>query len=243
MKRTLYSLCCVLLLLSPWSYAQKINVVAGMNKPPYIYQQNGEAKGFEVELVEQILKKMGFEPEFHLIPFARSMRMLTDDNIDAIMTASPLVFKDKSILSKPYVSYQNKVISLQQNEIEISRIIDLANYPTAAFQMASKVLGRQYQTASELSPYYVELAEQSRQLEMLQQDKVKALVMDINIFNYFKIEDYPNVDIHSVFPVSRYGMAFKKTELVRHFNRTWLSYKKSDEYRSLLKKYKMEQNL
>ena len=224
--------------------AKTINVVAGMSKPPYIYKlADGTPSGYEIELIEQLFARMGLKPVFHLIPYARSMRMLTEPNVDAVMTASPLVFKDKNILTKPYISYQNVVISLAKNELEITAIEQLAPHSIAAFQMASRVLGKPFAIASAKSPYYIELSKQSRQLEMLKQGKVKALVMDVNIFNHFKAKQFPDVSISTLFPTSLYGMALNEPELVRLFNRTWLTYRKSADYQQLKQKYRMQQRL
>ncbi len=233
----------VVLFGSAKAWAKNIDVVAGLSKPPYIYQENGEVTGFEIELIQQIFSQIGLQPKFHLTPYGRSMRMLTKPNLDAIITASPLVFKDKTVLTKPYINYQNVVVSLAHKEIVITDIKQLANYSIAAFQIASKVLGEKFAVAAKQSPYYTEVPEQRRQLIMLEQEKVNTLVMDINIFNHFKWAEYPNVNFASVFPLSFYGVAFKDPELVTLFNRQWLRYKKSEQYQRLKNKYKIQQQL
>lgn len=226
---------------SQLTMAKTINIVAGMNKPPYAFVEDGKATGFEIELVTQVLAQIEVTPDFHLIPYARSMRMLANENVDAVLTASPIVFKDKNVLTKPYISYQNVVVSLASNELKVTEIGSLGHYSMAAFQMASRVLGKPFNTATKTSPYYTELAEQKRQLEMLKQEKVQTLIMDINIFNHFKTSDYPEVAIDAVFPTSLYGLAFKDPNLVKGFNRAWLKYKKSPEYQALKLKYNMQQ--
>lgn len=241
MKRLLPLLLVVSVCYSQYTIAKTINIVAGMSKPPYAYLKDGEAAGFEIELVTLVLAKIDVTPEFHLIPYARSMRMLANDNVDAVLTASPIVFKDKNVLSKPYISYQNVAVSLAKNQFEIDQIEHLGHYSMAAFQMASRVLGKPFNTATQSSPYYTELAEQHRQLEMLKQEKVQALIMDINIFNYFKSENYPDVAVAKVFPISLYGLAFKDPDLVKRFNLAWLEFRKSAEYRELKRKHNMQQ--
>ena len=231
----------VLSLVSTLATGKTITVVAGANKPPYIYTENGKPAGYEVELVTAILAEMDLTPDFHFIPYARSMKMLADDNVDAVMTASPLVFKDKTILTKPYINYQNVVVSLSKNELNINHVDELGLYSMAAFQTASKVLGQSFEVAASVSPFYIELPEQVRQLQMLQQGKVSALVMDVNIFTHFKAPDYPDVTIASVFPISYYGMAFNDPNLVRQFNKTWHKFRKTEQYRQLKIKYKMQQ--
>lgn len=241
MNKLLPLLLAITICYSQFSIAKTVNIVAGMNKPPYSYLDDGKAAGFEIELITQVLATIDITPEFHLVPYARSMRMLTRENVDAILTASPIVFNDKNVLTKPYISYQNVAISLAKSDLEITEIGSLGHYSMAAFQTASRVLGKSFNTATKISPYYTELAEQKRQLDMLKQEKVQTLVMDINIFNYFKVSDYPDVQIAEVFPTSLYGLACKDPNLVKSFNRAWRNFRVSPQYRELKRKYNMQQ--
>lgn len=167
--------------------------------------------------------------------------MLKKPGVDAVMTASAAVFKDKTIITKPYINYQNVVVSLSRRNISLTDVSQLQNYSIAAFQTASQVLGESFTKSAELSPYYTEVPEQKRQLLMLKQNKVETLVMDVNIFNHFKTHNYPDTQFAKLFPISFYGMAFKDPDLVKRFNRTWAEYRKSEQYQLLKQKYQMQQ--
>ena len=220
--------------------AKTLNIVAGVNKPPYVFVQNGKPAGFEIELVQEVVKLMGMEANFYLAPFARSIRLLENEHYDAVMTASARMPLINGIFSKPYISYQNVAISLKSNKLKINQISDLANYSMAGFQMASKVLGKPFNAASLSSPYYTELAEQHRQLIMLQQKRVEVLIMDVNIFNYFRNEQFPKTDINSVFPISKYSMAFKNGAYPVRFDRAMDQFRKTKAYLKLVEKYQMQ---
>lgn len=238
--RLLYSLLCSLLFLSSTTQAKVLNIVAGLNKPPYVFEQEGEFVGFEIELVKQVVAKMGYDTKFHLVPFARSVKLLDKEGVDAVMTISPKLKSSANALSKPYISYQNVAISLSDNKLNIDTISDIGKHSIASFQMASKVLGKPFYLASTISPYYTELSEQSRQLVMLKQRKVEVLVMDVNIFNYFSGDAYPDVDVHKVFPISIYAMAFKDPDLVGRFDAEMTKFLASPAYKSLAQKYDMK---
>lgn len=225
---------------STFANAKVLNIVAGLNKPPYVFEQDGKFVGFEIELIEHVITQMGYETKFHLVPFARSIKLLDKQGFDAVMTISPKFKAQAKALSKPYISYQNVAISLKSKKIKIENIKDLGQYSIASFQMASRVLGNPFYLASTLSPYYTELSEQSRQLVMLGQGKVELLVMDVNIFNYFSNNDYPEVDIHRIFPISNYSMAFKQTELAERFDNEMAKFIASSEYKKLAQKYDMK---
>lgn len=238
--KLLCSLLCALMFLSYAAQAKVLNIVAGLNKPPYVFEQDGEFVGFEIELVKLVMANMGYETKFHLVPFARSIKLLDKEGVDAVMTISPKLKSSANALSKPYISYQNVAISLRKNKLKLNTISDLGKHSMASFQMASKVLGKPFYLASTVSPYYTELSEQSRQLVMLKQNKVDIVVMDINIFNYFSEGAYPQVDVHEVFPISPYTMAFKDTDLVGRFDAEMAKFLASPAYKSLAQKYDMK---
>lgn len=234
------SVFCSILFFTTFAHASVLNIVAGLNKPPYIYEQDGKFVGFEIELIEHVTAKMGYQTKFHLVPFARSVKLLDKEGFDAVMTISPKFKAKAAALSKPYISYKNVAISLKDKQIKIENITDLGKHSIASFQMASKVLGKPFYLASTLSPYYTELSEQSRQLVMLGQGKVDLLVMDVNIFNYFSNDDYPAVDVHIIFPRSKYAMAFKQIEVAEHFDKEMAKFIASPTYKKLAKKYNMK---
>ena len=216
-----------------------LNIIAGLHKPPYVIEKNGDITGFEVELITEVLANMVYQSEFLLVPFARSMKMLKQPNIDAIMTASPKVFTIKSHLTKPYVTYQNVVVSLADRNLAITQISQLGQFSIASFQMASKVLGNEFEVAANKSPYIAEVTSQVRQIEMLSQRKVDTLIMDINIFNYFNRFSKLKVDIARIFPHSSYSLALRDPKLIPEFEKQFKLYVKSKRYLALVDKYNM----
>lgn len=231
-----------LLLLSNSASADKLTVAISASKPPYVYQEDGKLTGFEVELMQRLMARMGYQLEFRVLPFATTMKMLKDPNIDGIMTASPLVFKDKSVITKPYISYKNVALTLTKNQIAVTEVPQLGKYSLASFQLASRVLGAEFEKASKQSPKYLEVSQQAEQLDLLKTGEVSALVIDENIFSHLKPKDYPAVTVSELFDANLYGLALKDPAFVKLFNRVWLSYKKSEEYQALKRKYKMVQH-
>ena len=222
---------------------EQLNIVAGFHEPPYVIQKNGVISGFEVELVASVLANLGYQTEFLLVPFGRSMKLLNNPDVDGIMTASQKTFTNEKKLSKPYVIYQNVAVSLERNRFNVKSISELSAYTMASFQMAPKVLGEAFSQAAKKSPHFLEISEQSRQLELLGQNKVQMLVMDKNILRFFNRETKLAVRIHSVFPESHYGIALDDEALVKEFDKEIMRFKVTSAYTKLLDKYNMLQRV
>ncbi len=233
----------LLSLLTPPVIAERFYVVVGLAKPPYVIQETNS--GFEIELISSILKKMGKQPDFIYVPFGRSLRMLNNERIDAIMTINTNLINDISRLSDPYITYQNVAITLKSDNLVLNNVTDLSQYSIAAFQTADKVLGKSYAQAITKNEHYTEVADQRHQTKLLFDKKVQALVMDINIFNALSPlvggeEDHSDVNIHLVFPKSPYRMAFKNKKPIEPFNHALRDFKDSPAYQALINKYNLQ---
>jgi len=220
----------------------KFIVAVGLAKPPYVIQANNT--GFEIELIRNVLAKMGESAEFVYTSFGHTAKMLAVNRIDAVMTTNSIVFNDTTKLSNVYIIYENIAISLKEKKLTIESIKDLANYSITSFQKADKILGEEFAHAVTQSPIFLQVADQKRQPILLLKERVDVAVMDKNIFNYFsrelKIEDLEKkFTFHNIFPKSHYRMAFKNTLNITLFNQVFLEYSKSKDYKLLLKKYKL----
>jgi len=230
-----------LILTTPHSMAsQPFKVVVGLSKPPYVIKES--LSGFELELIQQVLTTIGKKPEFIFIPYGRSEKMLELPDISAVITVNEQMFPHSKALSEIYINYQNVAISLKKKAITLNKISDISRYSIASFQLADKVLGHEFATAVATSDIFIQVANQEKQVELLMRDRVDILVMDIKIFFYYwhKLtvsEKENSVDIHHIFPLSPYRVAFKNSENVEVFNQALKNYKLSDQYQKLIEKY------
>ena len=243
LKNTIFFLALSFVFFSNTIFAKDELVVAvGLAKPPYVIQTNDS--GFELDLIRNILKKMGKSIEFVYTQFGHSAKMLEVKEVDAVMTTNKSVFSDSSKLSDEYITYQNVAISLKNSNLTINTIEDLSNYSIASFQNANKVLGQDFADAVDKCPLYLQIADQSNQPMLLVKNRVEVLIMDKNIFKYFTGElNIKDMDtrftFHQIFPETNYRMAFKNKEYVKIFNDILAQYKQTDEYLFLRKSYKL----
>lgn len=231
----------VLFLTSPYTHAvEPFNIVVGLSKPPYVIKDN--ISGFEIELIKQLMTTIGKTPRFNFIPLGRSEKMLAMPNIDAVMTANTNIFPNINTLSDNYIEYHNVAISLKKNKFVINNIADLGNHTIASFQLAHKLLGNEFANAVTKSPMFIQVANQEKQVELLLLERIDVLVMDIKIFFHFldkqRLFNQRNlIEIHEVFPVSPYRMAFKDPDDVLKFNAALKTFKQTESYKDLVSKY------
>tara|TARA_R110000744_G_scaffold56547_3_gene119245 strand:- start:1610 stop:2338 length:729 start_codon:yes stop_codon:yes gene_type:complete len=228
-------------LLSTNSMAnQSYKVVVGLSKPPYVIEES--QTGFELELIQQLLTMIGKEPEFIFIPYGRSEKMLALPDIDAVLTVNEDIFPNSQYLSKSYISYENVAISMKKNAISLNNVAELADYSIAAFQLAHKALGAEFSKAVTNSSIYIQVANQEKQVELLLLGRVDIVVMDTKIFLHFlnklsKTVKKSDIQIHHIFPLSPYQVAFKNSEDVEVFNSALKTFKASNKYQKIVEKY------
>jgi polar amino acid transport system substrate-binding protein len=57
-----------------------------MDYPPYAYQEDGQVKGPAVDVIREVFRMMGKEVAFEVYPWARSLQMFQDGEVDAIFS-------------------------------------------------------------------------------------------------------------------------------------------------------------
>ncbi|WP_232365023.1 substrate-binding periplasmic protein [Salinimonas marina] len=221
--------------------AKELTVVAGWDKPPYVITET--LSGFELDLVNTILTRLGHTMTPVFVPFGRSARQLENGVADIVLTLSADHLVPNALLSDVYVAYQNSAISLASRDLTIEQPDDLFPYTVLAFQTAQDVLGPAYQQAVAGHKGYIEIAAQQRQVKMLLLGSVDVAVMDRNIFNWLRSQLPPRfqkeVIMHDLFERNEYRAAILNTELRQQFNTQLQRMKQDGSYDKLIKKYRL----
>jgi len=216
-----------------------LQVLVGMNKPPYVQIETSD--GFELELLREVVQRMGYRAEFTHVPNKR-IQTLLQQGIGDIATLQPMNNTQSELFySCPYIRYQNVVVSLEADSLSIMQFSDLRDLSLLAFQNASQLLGDDYRQAVENSYKYRETVEQSSQVESLHKKRVQALVMDVNIFYYHhdKMSPPQQVKIHPLFPASYYRAAFRKAEDAKAFDAALKTLLQDEKYHLLQERYRI----
>lgn len=228
------------LIFTTTGWAKELSVAVGWTKSPYVIEATDS--GYEIELIRHIFDTMGHQVSFVYVPYGRSYDLVKAGSVDAAMTLNANIDVSPAHLSDVYIEYQNVAVSLTKLGVHLEDISDLKDLTIVGFQNASKVLGEQYLNATKLSPTYIELPDQIRQVKMLYENKTQVVVMDVNIFIHISeslstSSTLPDVSIHDVFPRTGYRMGFLDAELSNQFNQALAAYKQSESFAKLLKKY------
>ena len=219
------------------SEARTLTFVAGFDRPPYVIQKT--KSGFELELIRQVVERIGHGSTFTFPPFGRSPRLFSTTDIDAITTMNRHTVEESMALSDIYVTYENVVVTKKKDGIRLTGIDDLANVSLAAFHNAKVVLGEAYGQVVAEHPSYLELDNQENQVSLFLEGRVQALVIDKHVFSFLLKQRNTEADvtIHSLFAPSKYRVAFREKELANRFSQQLKQFQQTPAYMQLKQRY------
>lgn len=222
--------------------AKPLELVVGLNKPPYVISEKNS--GFELELAREIFAELGHEISPIYVPFGRTARLVKTGNVAIGLTLKPQHDIDSTLLTNQYVFYQNVVVTRTDRHLKIDKVEDLLGKSVIAFQTARTVLGEEFANTLAQHSSYMEMAQQERQVNMLLRGSVDAIVLDRNIFRFIKStfseEEQCETTIHELFPISAYQAAIPDPELRADFNETLALFFENGRYQALINKFNLD---
>ncbi|MFV3404650.1 substrate-binding periplasmic protein [Pseudomonas sp. NY15463] len=126
--RTL-TLACLLLFacLSPVAQADRLRIVSD-DWAPYIYLENGQPKGIDYEVTNEVFRRLGYEVQWEFMPWRRCLAMVQQGLADGVMDIFQsqaretfLVYPDEPMSQVEFVLFQ---ASARPHQVE--RLKDLA---------------------------------------------------------------------------------------------------------------------
>lgn len=221
--------------------AETLIMAVGLALPPYVIKEGD--KGMELDVVREILEKQGYTIHPVYLPLARVVEHMADGTVDAALTVNEAAGLNNAFFSDSHITYQNSVISLAKHNFQIESVNDLADKSVMAFQYAKIYLGEDFAFMANKNGQYTENARQSTQIRMLFAGKVEAIVLDTNIFRFYRNSEKKYVDTsqpittHNIFPSSHYRVAFKNKAARDKFNKGLEALKKSGRYDEIIRQY------
>ena len=217
-----------------------IKLLTGLPKPPYIL--NDGQTGLQLDIISKAFNCNNQQAVFINMPIGRNITRLKTSEALGIITVAP-DFKYPGLhVSHPYIVYQNVVITLAENNTKIDSVDDLSMLSVGAFQTAKKMLGDDYAKAVGIGIEYREIADQNKQIKMLFERSVEAIVLDLAILEYFiklnKDDIYQQkIKIHYIFDKRLYSAGFKSKRLKDSFERGLACIKENGSYASTVDSY------
>lgn len=230
----------LLLNLSSVCYSDDISMVIGLALPPYVIAETDT--GMELEIVREALAHEGHTLVPVYVPFWRVLAMLEQGVADAAMTVNEASGVTGVFYSAPHITYRNAAMALTTRRYPINTIADLGRYSILAFQSANKYLGDDFARMSANNPQYREIARQAMQITMLYSGRIDLVVMDVNIFRYYrqlerKVDTDADIEQFALFPPSHFKVAFARQDWRDSFDRGLKHLRDSGRYQAIINRF------
>jgi ABC-type amino acid transport substrate-binding protein len=217
----------------------KITVASNIAYPPFEYSPKGEPKGFDIDLMNEIAKRAGFEVEYDNVQFDSILRGLDADLFDAAISAMTIT-KERELqidFSDPYFNADQALLVASDSEVQ--SIDDMAEASVgvqegSTGQMKAEEL-RDGDQIGEIKPYRTI----GEAFAALQRGEVQGVIYDLSAAHSKIVES--GGEIRFVEPIStgeQYGIAFPKdSPLADPVNQAMVEIKDDGTYEKLYKKW------
>ncbi|WP_087017409.1 substrate-binding periplasmic protein [Thaumasiovibrio subtropicus] len=251
---------CIITLLTVFvshTHAQQLKVAFGADKPPFVYEENGETKGIEIDIVSEALAYSGYSIEtITTMPYNRLTVGIANGYADIV--AGVQISSDNYYFSEPYVGFENYAITKESQNTAISAIPELKQYSVATWKNAHQHLGRLfeeiYSPKSDVEhKAYTEFVDQQAQVDFFLLNRADVLLIDISIFYWFRKQFIDNPELsdrtrdavlnqgyvfHEIFPkTTQFYVNFADIKLRDDFNRGLRHLKESGRYKAIYDSY------
>jgi polar amino acid transport system substrate-binding protein len=234
------SLGVLLSVFSNLSTAIELRVSVAQGLPPYIiYEKN---RGMELDIVRESLALKGHSIKTVYLPKKRVSTAFGKGKVDAALTVNESSSIKTAHYSDSYITYQNVVIALAENNFTIDKVNDLDGYSVVGFQRATLFLGKEFASMAKRNSKYSERVDQSLQISLLFSKRTDLVVMDTNIYKYYKnletiVDVNQPVTIFEIFPPSYYKVAFRDKTIKKDFNEGLRVLRSSGRYQEIIRSY------
>lgn len=240
MQASFWSTIVLILLTHNYIFADELKVAFPSNIPPWTLQ--AEDSGITVEVVRKSLNIRGHKLKTRYLSL-KQLNSIIDPDVDAHAQVESR--KINGYYSDMVMEFQTSLISLKPNGFSIHTVNDLNNRHITAFLNASVLFGATFQSMAHNNPDYNEIGDQEQQVVLLYNGKTDFILIDRNIFLYFRqITAITNTSMPIVYHIipgltekSPAFVVFKDENLRNDFNAGLQQLKNSGNYNDIVYKY------
>lgn len=172
----------LLLVWSPFqTFSTELVIAFPSNLPPWI--QEKENRGITIDLVQKSFAPTGYTLQIKYLSLKQLNQPLKEGYDAYAQVESPHL---KGHYSDKLVEFQTSLISLKPLRLNIQTIDDLQDMKVIAFQNASYLFGETFHKMTKTNPNYQEMANQEIQVVQLYKGQTDVILVDRNIFLYFR---------------------------------------------------------
>ncbi|MGM0623587.1 MAG: substrate-binding periplasmic protein [Campylobacterota bacterium] len=224
------------------AFAKEVSVVFSRTIPPYVFKDDS---GFKIDVVKEALSRKGHSVKSVFVNIARGAQMFEHKLVDANSLVQQ-AHDGVGYYSDIFMRYHNKVFTLEDANLSIQAVTDIANFHTIAFQNARVYLGDAFTNSIKDSKIYSEQADQKLQVYMLYKGRTQAVILDENVFAYYtqllidegKIAKDMRWREHDIFTPTDYQVVFQDKQIRDDFNEGLAQIKADGTYDMLRQRYK-----
>ena len=112
--------------LSTLAHGERLRIVTDP-WPPYVYQENGEAKGIDYEVTAEVFKRLGIEVEWQFLPWKRCLAMIEQGLADGVLDIFRTEQRDAQLFypSEPLSQVEFVLFQANARPHPIQRLDDL----------------------------------------------------------------------------------------------------------------------
>jgi len=129
-KKFIAVLVTVMVILPVNALAEKILFVTTDN-PPYMIVENGKVEGLDTEIIQEVCKKIGIEPQFKAVPWKRALAMVEEGTAGAMYALFRTEERNKFLYfaSDPIDTVNTVIIARKGSNEKITGLDDLKGKP------------------------------------------------------------------------------------------------------------------
>lgn len=224
--------------------AKQVTILFGVDRPPYIFGR--ESKGIDYEIVKAVLESKGYEMKSLHSPNAKGLKELRLGKVQGMVGVAAGIDK-RLFFSEPYAQYNNVIVTKKKRNIKLDQLADLKNYRFMAFQGAKEYLGERYRKMAESVNRRTEIASQQDQSRLFWSDKVDAIILDLNVFKWYRrhldlntSDEYvihENLLDKNVVGLNARVVVFTDVKIRDDFNAGLKTYKGTPAYQEIFNRY------
>lgn len=229
-------------MLSAQDLRKELVMAVGLSIPPYVFRDSNS--GMELDIIREALKVAGYTITPKYLPLKRIRKALKSGIVDGALTVKETMGIESAYFAdKSHIYYQNIAVSLKENQLDIQDIMGLKDYSIIVFQNADDYVGGKWLEMKKMNTKWIrETANQENQVAMLFRKRTEVIILDINIFKYYrqrtkKTDTSLPVVFHEVVPKNHVKVAFISKQVRDDYNRGFSRIVESGVYQKIIEKY------
>ena len=218
---------------------KQVKVASDIAYQPFEFTKNGKTVGFDIDLMREIGKRAGFEPQFQNVTFDGIIQGLGSNLYDSAISAMTITpEREKQIdFSKPYFNADQSLMVQKGSKIKSTN------------DLSGKTVGVQIGTTGAMEANKLKKNGKVGQVRTfdtitdafaaLQNGQIDAIINDFPVSAYrAKTSNGSLVIVQTIPTGEQYGIAFPKdSELLKPTNKALAEIKKDGTYAKLYKKW------